>query len=232
MALKIISPKEASHGAGIKMLVHGPAGAGKTVLATTTGEPTLIISAEAGLLSIQDAPDHVQVVEVSTVEEVREVYQYLKAGTDFRWVVLDSISEIAEVVLAAEKAATKDPRQAYGALIDEMGHLVRAFRDLAGYNVLVTAKQERTKDEATGAMLFAPAMPGTKLAQALPYWFDLVLSYRVEKDADGNPDRWLQTQRDLQHEAKDRSGKLDVYERPNLADIAAKIRGATNRKAA
>lgn len=225
MALKIVSPREASHDNGIKILVHGPAGAGKTVLATTAGEPTLIISAEAGLLSIQDAPDYVKVTEVKSVDDVRHVYSYLSEGTDFRWVVLDSISEIGEVVLATEKANTKDPRQAYGALIDEMGALIRAFRDLPGYNVVFTAKQERAKDEATGMMLYGPAMPGAKLGPAMSYWFDCVFAYRVERDPEGNPERWLQTARDLQHEAKDRSGRLDPFERPNLAHIAAKIRG-------
>jgi hypothetical protein len=37
--------------------------------------------------------------------------------------------------------------------------------------------------------------------------------------------RVLQTSRDNQWEAKDRSGALDFYEAPSLAAIAAKVRG-------
>ena len=54
--------------------------------------------------------------------------------------------------------------------------------------------------------------------------FDLVFALRVEKDSEGNPQRWLQTVGDHQYVAKDRSGKLEPFEQPNLLEIANKIR--------
>ena len=42
-----------------------------------------------------------------------------------------------------------------------------------------------------GRMLYSPSMPGNKTAQALPYFFDEVLALRVEKDADGQPQRGI-----------------------------------------
>ena len=65
--------------------------------------------------------------------------------------------------------------------------------------------------------------PGQKLGQGISYFFDFVFALRVEKDPDGNPYRALQTSRDFNFEAKDRSGALDPFEAPNLAAIAAKI---------
>lgn len=224
MAIKLVSPRDAALAQGIKALVHGPSGSGKTTLCATCEEPTLIISAEAGLLSIRNAPGNIQVAEVSTVADIMDVYAWLKDGQEFQWICLDSLSEIAEVVLSDEKRTAKDPRQAYGALIDQMSGMVRAFRDLP-YCVLMTAKQERIQDESS-ALLYMPSMPGSKLAQQLPYWFDLVMAMRVEKDKEGNLQRWLQTSRDVTHEAKDRSGALDMYEAPDMAQIAAKIRGS------
>jgi len=232
MAINIKSIKESVSGQGVKALVYSSSGAGKTVLCATSGMPTLILSAEAGLLSIQDAPDYIHVVEVKTIEGIREVYNHLAAGTDYKMICIDSLSEIAEVILAYEKSITKDPRQAYGALIDEMGDLIRAFRDLPNYHVLMTAKVERIKDEANGTLLYVPSMPGSKVAQQLPYWFDLVLAYRVDKDPDGNVTRWLQTQRDGSYEAKDRSGKLEAFEAPNMAEIISKVMGNIAQKAA
>jgi phage nucleotide-binding protein len=224
MAIKLSSTRDAAQDQGIKVLVYGISGAGKTRLCATTDQPALIISAESGLLSLRD--HDIAVIDVASIEDVREAYDYVtsKEGQKFAWVCLDSISEIAEVVLAAEKRATKDPRQAYGALADTMMGLLRAFRDLPGRNVYMSCKADRIKDEDSGAVLNGPSLPGQRLAAQLPYMFDEVFCLRVERDAEGAPTRWLQTQGDRTHIAKDRSGSLDLFEAPDLSTIAAKIR--------
>lgn len=225
MAIKIQSLSDAVADNGLKILVHGPAGAGKTVLGATAGVPTLIISAEAGLLSIKDAPSYIRATTVTSLQDIYDVYEYLAEDHVCDWVVLDSISEIAEVVLAYERTQTKDPRQAYGQLQDQMNALLRKFRDLPHYNVLMTCKQQRLSDDLAGTTMYMPAMPGAKLAQSIPYLFDEVFALRVEKDDEGKTYRVLQTNRDAQYEAKDRSGMLEMFERPSLKHIAQKIHG-------
>lgn len=246
MAIKLTSTREAAALNGLKLTVYGPAGAGKTSLCATTGAPTVILSAEAGLLSLRHVD--IPVIEVKSIEDVSEAYQYLAQsaeGRQFEWVCLDSISEIAEVVLSAEKKATRDPRQAYGALQERMYELIRSFRDLPGRNVYFSAKMATDKHDivetrTTGALttnvvvgsrsVHAPMLPGTKLGQALPYFTDMIFAMRVEKDADGIPTRWLQTQPDDSYIAKDRSGCLDAFEATDLAAIAAKVRATTTTK--
>lgn len=49
MALTLTTTRQAVQANGVKILVYGQAGAGKTVLSATTGGNPLIISAEAGL---------------------------------------------------------------------------------------------------------------------------------------------------------------------------------------
>lgn len=223
MAVTLKSTRNAAASQGIKVLVHGPAGAGKTKLCATAPGKPIIISAEAGLLSLRDVD--IPVIEVASIADVHEAYAFLMSpeGAHYDWVCIDSISEIAEVVLNTEKKATKDPRQAYGALAEQMTDLVRAFRDLPGRNVYMSCKQERIKDDATGSILYGPSAPGQRMAQALPYFFDEVFALRVEKDPEGKTVRYLQTGRDFTHEAKDRSGALDMFELPDLAAIAGKI---------
>jgi len=48
-----------------------------------------------------------------------------------------------------------------------MSDIIRSFRDLPDRHVYFTAKCEKSTDEQ-GRMLYAPAMPGNKLAQSLP----------------------------------------------------------------
>ena len=209
---------------GVKLLVYGAAGAGKTSLIPTLPNP-IVLSAEGGLLSIADAD--VPFIEIKTIDALHEAYAWL-VGSDeakeYQSVALDSISEIAEVVLNAEKKATKDPRQAYGAMQEQMADLIRAFRDLPGKHVYMSAKLDKSQDEM-GKMLYAPSMPGNKTGQQLPYFFDEVLALRVERDADGNAYRALLCDSDGSWLAKDRSGKLDQWEAPDLGEIIKKIMG-------
>jgi phage nucleotide-binding protein len=209
---------------GVKVLVYGQAGAGKTSLIKTLPSP-IVLSAEGGLLSIQDA--NLPFIEITSMTELQEAYTWLTSSDEaksYKSVALDSISEIAEVCLNTEKKATKDPRQAYGAMQEQMADIIRAFRDLPGRHVYMSAKLEKTQDEM-GRVLYAPSMPGNKTGQALPYFFDEVLALRVEKDGDGATQRALMCDSDGLWLAKDRSGKLDAWEAPDLSAVFAKIGG-------
>lgn len=210
--------------AGVKLLVYGQAGAGKTSLIKTLPNP-VVLSAEGGLLSIQDAD--IPFLTISSMDNLREAYEWLTASEEaanFESVALDSISEIAEVVLNHEKKVAKDPRQAYGAMQEQMGDIIRTFRDLPKRHVYMSAKLEKSQDEM-GRVFYAPSMPGNKTGQALPYFFDEVLALRVEKDSDGNTQRALMCDSDGLWLAKDRSGKLNGWESLDLGGIIAKIGG-------
>lgn len=223
MAIKLTTTKEAAKVNGLKIGVCGLAGSGKTSLCGTVPN-AVIISAESGLLSLRGLD--IPVIEVGSIADVHEAYAFINESAEakgFEWVCLDSISEIAEQVLSHEKKINKDARAAYGELSVQMIDLIKAFRDLPGRNVYMSAKMERLKDEITGGLLYGPSMPGAKLAQALPYLYDEFFVLRVEKDPEGLPTRALQTGPDYQYTAKDRSGALDMFEPPNLGDIAKKI---------
>lgn len=209
---------------GVKMLVYGQAGAGKTSLIKTLPHP-VIISAEGGLLSIQDAD--LPFIEIRGIDDLREAYKWATSANEakgFESIALDSISEIAEVVLIAEKKSNKDPRAAYGAMQDTMAEIIRSFRDIPDRHIYFTAKAEKAADE-TGKILYSPSMPGNKTGQSLPYFFDLVMALRVEMNDEGASQRALMCDSDSSWLAKDRSGKLDKWEAPNLGEIIAKIGG-------
>ena len=211
---------------GLKVLVYGEAGAGKTTLIKTLPKP-LILSAEGGLLSLRK--ENLPFIEIHTVEELRDAAKWLETSAEakqFESVALDSISEIAEVVLANEKALNKDGRAAYGNMNDIMAKVIRSFRDLPNRHVYFSAKMEKAQDE-TGAMLFAPSMPGKTLAQGIPFFFDEVFALRVSRSEKGETKRMLMCRPDGMWTAKDRAGVLKMWEEPDLGAIIAKI-GGTN----
>lgn len=217
----------------MKVVVYGRAGTGKTTLASTTGDPsgTLVLSVESGLLSLRNFD--LSYREIATIDELIEVGKFLKTGKhDFRWCILDSVSEIAETCLANKKATVKskagkpDVLRAYGEMNDTMTAVLKAFRDLP-MHVVMTAQQDRVTDE-DGKMYFGPSLPGKRLAQGLPYIMDEVFALRLTKDEDGGVHRWLQCHPDAQFDAKDRSGALEQFEKPSLEHVLLKIKGDNN----
>jgi hypothetical protein len=223
MALNFTTTRKAAQLGGVKTLVYSRAGVGKTTLCATAPNP-VIISAESGLLAL--AKYDILAIEIKTVADLLDSYNWITSSNEARnyWTVcIDSVTEIAEVVLTKAKGVYKDPRQAYGELIDEMLKLIKKFRDLKGRHVYISAKEERIKDDATGKLIYGPGMPGQKLGPGLPYYFDEVFHLGIGYTQEGKTYRYLQTQPDFQYEAKDRSGALDSIERPDLNHVFNKI---------
>jgi hypothetical protein len=211
---------------GVKMLVYGESGIGKTVLCGTSPSP-VILSAENGLLSL--ARYRYPVLVIRSHADLMDAYRWLASSAEASRVetaCVDGASEIAEVLLAQHKAAEKDPRKAYLAVQETMLSALRAFRDLPRLHVLITAKMSYEKDEATGAFKYVPSMPGRQLGPQLPYLFDEVFRMGIWQDpASKQSHRFLQTGKDPQYDAKDRSGLLDHMEPPNISAVIRKIKG-------
>lgn len=222
--IKLQSTANIANNQGVKCIVYGPSSAGKTVLCRTAPRP-VILSAEAGLLSLRKY--NLPYIEIGNYKDLEEAYLWAmnsKEAKQFDTICVDSLSEIAEVVLADLKSKSKDPRKAYGEVQDQVINLVRNFRDMPQKHVYFSAKQETVKDGLTGACSYAPMMPGNKLPQQIPYFFDEVFQLLVYTDPNTKEEiRALRTKRDLQFEAKDRSGTLDLWEPPDLTHVFTKI---------
>lgn len=230
----------------IKMLVYGQPGVGKTTLATTTEEPTLVISAESGLLSIadhdlsyldvtQDEQGNKLSSSTAKMDRIQQVAQFLaseEGRKQFTWIVIDSLTEIGQIVYESIKesdAKFKDPKnnlQLWGMYGERMRALIKFFRDLPGYNVVFTALAKSEKDELNRKIM-AVDLQG-KISEQLPGYFDEVFYYEVTDTEEKEKLRHLVTQPSDKFVAKDRSGKLGIYEKPNLKLIAQKIKGGTN----
>ena len=85
------------HTNGVKVLVYGHAGAGKTSLCATLPNP-IVISAEAGLLSLQHAD--IPYIEVKSMDDLKEVYQWVTESDEgrkfdsVRWIVSQRLARL------------------------------------------------------------------------------------------------------------------------------------------
>ena len=157
---RIVTPEKLVQNQGAKVLVYGMAGAGKTSLAKTAPGKVLVISAEAGLLSIKDATN-VDAIEVKEASELMQLYDLLNTGQlQYDTVCLDSISEISELLLQQEKARHKDPRKAYGEVQESVTNVMRAFRDLQMHGLIICIEEEVHSDRL---FMRDPKLVGTEL---------------------------------------------------------------------
>lgn len=76
---------------GVKMLVYGPAGAGKTTLARTMPKPVLVLDFEGGVLALLGEPE-VLVCPIESASDLLEACRELARDTRFRSVVFDGFS--------------------------------------------------------------------------------------------------------------------------------------------
>lgn len=203
----------------VKCVVYGAAGSGKTRLAASAPRP-LIISAEAGLLSLAD--EKVDFIEVTSLKDWDDVYRFVKTSAEankYETICLDSLSEIAEVLVAELKPQFKDGRQAYMALADAMMPMLRKFRDLKGKHTVFTAKMVVLQDEESGRVTDEIMLPGKVLPSQVPYLVDELFHLTMSK----TKKFVVQTVPTRRSFAKDRSGALEAEEEPNMTAIINKI---------
>lgn len=224
------STKRAADNKLPKVVVYGQAGVGKTSLIRTLPHgQTLIVDAEGGLMSIADID--VTSTKIKSFQDILDLYKWITedpAAKQYKYLVFDSLSDIAEVCLAYEKTQVNDKRQAYGEMADKMIYIIRQFRDL-DLGICFICKLEKNKDEVSGAMMYSPLLPGQVLPKQMPYLVDGLLAMRMTApDNDGNCARYVQTQPDFQWDAKCRNApgrNLDRTEPADLGWIFSKLQG-------
>ena len=230
----------------IKIVVAGESGNGKTSLAKTIqdnlGERVLIISAEAGLLSLRGSNidyielqrrDGKEVPRHERAKHLGEIYKWLmlpEQVAKYKWIFIDSLTEVNQAILDAieskeEFQGPKNTIKKYGELASNMMSLCKLFRDINNYNVIFSCLV-KTETDNDGIGKMKVAIIGA-FADRLPALFDLILYLGVSKEVgkDGKNNRFLLTQKtDRIDFPKDRSGKLDRIEPADLAVIVNKIR--------
>ena len=245
--MKIQTAKSFLQDYGIKVLLTGQSGAGKTSSVKSlikAGFKPVLISAESGLLSIADSD--VAVIDISRDENgkpidmkdrtaylMTKVFPFLKEGKhDFDTVFLDSVTEVNATVMGYlnnKYPDAKDNLKKYGENSEIMRRIVKEFRDLK-FNVVLVALSSIEKDDV--GRRFTTADVVGKIGQELPAMFDEVLNLQVYTDEAGNIQRRIQCQPSEFIICKDRSGKLDMFEPNDLGQIFRKIKSNDSSKKA
>jgi len=228
-----ISNTNASAATALKVLIYGAPGAGKTSTAKTIKEPTIIISAEAGLLCLRE--EKIDVIDLSVdddgkvipkekrIARLAEAYKYISQPEvlkKYKWVFVDSLTELSQNLIEQLELEFPDRAQSlvkYGESAKRMRGIIKSFRDLPT-NVVMTALLSVEKDE-NNKRFYGVNMVG-KISDTIAGYFDECF---LLTEIEGK--RVFVTEKSDNHQAKDRSGSLSKFEEPNLDLIAKKIKG-------
>lgn len=246
---------------GVKALICGPAGVGKTwQLHTLDPKRTLFVDLEAGDLSVQDVP--VDTSQPKTWQECRDMAAYLGGpnpsldpSMPYSQAHYDSVVEkfggagvldkydtyfVDSITVAgrlsfrwsqqqpeafSDRSGKPDVRGAYGLHAREMIGWLSQLQHARAKNVIFVGILERVTDEFH-VSTWQLQIEGAKTGRELPGIVDQVLTLQfVQFEGEEAPVRAFVCHPNNAYgwPAKDRSGRLGMFEKPDLGALIAKI---------
>jgi len=208
---------------GVKAIVYGPAGTGKTPILNTAPRPVLLAT-EAGLLSMRGST--IPTYEAYTSQRVDEFFKWFfnsKETNNFDSLAVDSISFMADVYLQAElngkskSGQKKHGLAAYGAMATAvMDHLRPLYYTKQKHTYLIA------KEHMPDNVIKRPYFPGNQLNVEVPGLYDFVLHLGIKNVPVQGQIKAFQTLETYDIMARARTGNLDQYEPPDLNYIIRK----------
>ena len=168
---------------------------------------------------------------------------YLENLEQYQTIFVDSLTAITRLSFrwseqqpeaVSERTGRKDVRGAYGLHGREMGLWLTQLQHARGKNIVFVGILERVVDELKVAT-WQLQSEGSKTSRELPGIVDQIITYQFLDFGDGkppmrgfvctNPNSW-------NFPAKDRSGKLDQIEPPDLGRLLTKLTTPTKKETA
>lgn len=216
----------------LNVVVYGGYKVGKTRLSLTTGEPTLVISVEDGMLSCagEDSVDFVELKKHSDIKAFIKDFREDKSGVyaKYKWLFLDTITELGQNLYPplkekmdkeaiANGAKGSDGRQVWGKFGEMIGDIVKDMRSLPVNTCILAHPAEKEVDGIEKRTVDVYGKTGARIIG----WIDEILYMHLDEDG---KEVFLTKSTD-RTVAGDRSGKLEKIEPANLGLIRKKILG-------
>lgn len=205
---------------GVKSVVYGPPGSGKTPLIDTAPRP-ILMACEPGLRSMsRSLTPTVGCFTTATIDDFFSWLEKSHESRNFDTVGIDSSSQLAEIYLADEFGRNKDGRKVYGNMATRvMKHLSTLFFMQQKHAYLV-AKQKTV--DVNSVLFKIPYFPGQDLPIKVPHLYDLVMHLDTVNVPNVGQQKAFRCWPAYDVMARDRSGMLLEFEPPNVSAIFAK----------
>ena len=175
---------------GIKVLLYGKSGTGKTTLSATFPRPILWVvcsgSSRPGELRSINTPENrktIQQVILEKAEELQTITEFQKSQLKFNTLVLDHVTGLQDLVLKevlgveelpVQKSWGMATQQQYGTTAQRSKELMRGLLSL-DCNVVVIAQEREYNTDGTGEVL--QPFVGAALMPSLLGWLNPAVDY-------------------------------------------------------
>lgn len=217
---------------GVKSVLYGKPGGGKTPIAATTSPKPVLLLTEPGALTLRGQVNKytgadIPAWEAFTPERIDEFFKWLKESAEtknFHTVIVDSASQMMEIYLDKQLSKpTSSGNKAFGeaaygeAAKQTMKHLNDMYF-MKEKHCVVICKRAVVKD--MGVDYARPIFAGRDLNARVPHLFDLIMQIGVFPAVAAFPT--LQCNETFDAMARDRSGQLAPYETADFNHIFTK----------
>jgi hypothetical protein len=201
---------------GVKSIVYGGPGSGKTPIIVTAPRPIVCI-VEPGTLSVRNSQfDSVPAFEADKSEKIKDFFKWIfnsNEAKQFDTIGLDSATQMAEIFLKEELARNKDGRRAYGEMARAVKDIFDKLYYLPNKHIYLIAKQ----GEDDTIKKKKPYFPGQELNVYVPHLFDEILQLGNHQiPGQMQPLQSFRCKESFDSVARDRSGNLAEFEPPDL----------------
>lgn len=219
---------------GVKAMIFGGPGSGKTPLINTAPRPVLLVT-EPGMLSMRTSSvPSWEAYNAPLIVEFFEWFMKSREASNFDTLAIDSMSNIAEIILIEELNRQKHGMKAYGTMSERVMKITNDLYYMPQKHLALIAKQAlaengRTTMIANGEVITEPVMqkrpffPGKDLNVKIPHLFDNVMHLgEVQIPGHQKPVRALRTKEIPEIFSRDRLGNLNELEPADLSALFAK----------
>lgn len=214
---------------GVKAVVYGGPGSGKTPVTVRTSPYPVLLASEPGMLTLKGSlcPTFTA-FSAPRIDEFFEWFVGSVESKNFHTLIWDSASQGMEIYVTHEldkgnkSGGDAHGKKAYGdAAKKMMKHLTNLYF-MAEKHIILVAKLNRS--EINGGVYNRPYFPGRELNIRVPHLFDLVtcLGDWTIPNVLPSPTKAFRTKETFDYMGRDRSGKLHEYEPPDFSHIIKK----------
>ena len=227
MDKRIVAANQLAGQYGIKTVITGPPGSGKTPLMGTAPR-AIVLALEPGYRSVrnQNFPCWNAINDLKSAEDFFAWLFGSNEAKQFDTVGFDSWSQLCDLVLNKFKAKNSHGLKAYGEMADQIYGWAEKLFYLQQKHVVMLCKQETVYMPGPGPdpiQFSRPYFPGKNLIIQIPHLYDefWALDEFIVPGVNGKVSALLTKKRN-DRMVRSRSGNLNEYEPPNLTDIFAK----------